>query len=144
MVTAKVYDKFNERLQAGDPLPQALTRYEITFRRAVKATLRDAAEPERLFWQYGEILLLKRPQNLPAWVSGWGGGWNYQRNETPLPAVLKHRIESSAELQALAALAIRADCQEWAQQLLARIFEKHLQGDGTVDTLTASARSSAA
>lgn len=132
MVTARVYDKQWERLQAGDPIPLPLTRYELTFRRAVKPTLRDAAEPERLFWQYGEKLLLKRPSDVPEWVSGWGGGWNYQRDETPLPAVLKARIESSAELQALAALAVRAGCEEWAQQLMARVFEKHLQGPGTL------------
>lgn len=133
MVTARVYDKQNERLDAGDPLPLPLTRYEITFRRAVKATLRDAAEPERLFWQYGEKLLLKRPSDVPEWVSGWGGGWNYQRDDTPLAAILKQRIESSADLQALAALAKRADCEEWAQELLARVFSRHMQGPGTLE-----------
>jgi hypothetical protein len=133
MVTGKVYDKQWERLQAGDPIPLPLTRYELTFRRAVKATLRDAAEPERLFWQYGEILLLKRPSHVPEWVSGWGGGWDYQRDETPLAAILKQRIESSADLQALAALAKRADCEEWAQQLLARVFSRHLQGPDTLE-----------
>jgi hypothetical protein len=133
MVTGKVYDKQWERLQAGDPLPMPLTRYELTFRRAVQATLRDAAEPDRLFWKYGETLLLKRPSDVPEWISGWGGGWHYQREETPLPAILKDRIESSSELQALAALAIRADCSEWAQQLLARTFEKHLQGPSTLE-----------
>lgn len=132
MVTARVYDKQWERLRAGDPIPLPLTRYEITFRKGIKATLRDAAEPERLFWQYGEILLLKRPSGVPEWSSGWGGGWSYQQEETPLAGVLKARIESSAELQALAALAVQANCEEWAQQLLARVFEKHLQGPGTL------------
>lgn len=132
MVTAKVYDKHWERLQAGDPIPLPLTRYEITFRRAVKATLRDAAEPGRLFWVYGPKLLLKRPSDVPEWVSGWGGGWNYKRDDTPLAAILKARIESSAELQAIAALAIRAGCEDWSQQLLARTFEGLLQGPGTL------------
>ncbi len=134
MVTAKVYDKQWERLQAGDPIPLPLTRYEITFRRAVKATLRDAAEPERLFWMYGHLLLLKRPSDIPEWVSGWGGGWSYQPDKTPLPAILKARIENSAELQALAALAIRSGCEEWARQLMAREFDKLLQGPGTLES----------
>lgn len=127
MVTARVYDKQLERAAKGDPLPMPLTRYEFTFRKAVGATLRDAAEPERLFWVYGERLLLKRPENVPDWVSGWGGGWTYTRDETPLPALLKQRIESSAELQALAALAQQADCTEWAETLLLRMFRKHTQ-----------------
>lgn len=132
MVTARVYDKQWERLQAGDPIPLPLTRYELTFRRAVKATLRDAAEPDRIFWHFSTPLLLKRPEGVPEWVSGWGGGWSYQRDKTPLAAVLKQRIESSAELQALAALSVQAGCEEWAQQLLARVFEKHLHHSGTL------------
>lgn len=132
MITAKVYDKQLERQSKGDWLPQPLTRYEITFRRAVGCTLRDAAEPERLFWQYAKPLLLKRPAGVPEWVSGWGGGWAYKRDDTPLAGILKQRIESSAELQALAALAVRADCQEWAAELLLRVFRGHTEESRTL------------
>lgn len=132
MVTARVYDKQLEREAKGDPLPMPLTRYEFTFRRAMQATLHDAAEPERIFWVYGERLLLKRPSHVPEWISGWGGGWTYKREDKPLPAVLKQRIESSADLRALAALAERADCIEWAEQLLLRAFRRHVEGTGTL------------
>lgn len=131
LVTARVYDKQLEREKAGDPIPQPLTRYEITFRSKLGATLRDAAEPERIFWHYSRPLLLKRPSGVPEWESGWGGGWTYQREETPLPGILKQRIESSAELQALAALAVKADCTEWAEKLLLRVFRAHMQGEGS-------------
>lgn len=144
MITARVYDKQWERLQAGDPIPAPLTRYELTFTRAVQPTLRDAAEPERLFWQYATPLLLKRPKDVPEWVSGWGGGWVYQRDATPLAAILKQRIESSAELHALAALAVRADCVEWAEQLLARMFAKHLEQASAQDGSARSLANSAA
>jgi hypothetical protein len=123
MITGKVYDKQLERANAGDPLPLPLTRYELTFRRGVKCTLRDAAEPEKLFWQYAHTLLLKRPQIIPEWVSGWGGDWSYKAETTPLPALLKHRIESSAEMQAILALADRANCMDFCAQLLAKLVE---------------------
>jgi hypothetical protein len=145
MVTGRVYDKRLQLLNVqGIQLPMPQTRYELTFRKAIQATLHDAATPERLFWQYATPLLLKRPVDVPEWVSGWGGGWHHQREETCLPALLKQRLESSSELQAIATLAVQAGCEDWAKQLLARIFEKHLKGDGTVDTLSAPASSSAA
>jgi hypothetical protein len=132
MVTGRVYDKRLQLLNVqGIQLPMPQTRYELTFRKAIQATLRDAAEPERLFWQYAAPLLLKRPDNVPEWVSGWGGGWHHKREEACLPALLKQRIESSAELQAIAELAIQAGCSDWATELLARIFEKHLEQSST-------------
>lgn len=127
LVTARVYDKQLEREKAGDPIPQPLTRYELTFRSKVQATLRDAALPERIFWQFAEPLLLKRPQSVPAWESGWGGGWHYEREETPLAAILKGRIESSAELAAIAKLAEQGHCMDYCVALVERILRRHAQ-----------------
>lgn len=138
MVTARVYDKQLEREKAGDPIPQPLTRYEITFRRTVGATLRDAALPDRIFWHFATPLLLKRPKSVPDWESGWGGGWHYERQETPLPAVLKARIESSAELQALAKLAEQANCTDYCVALVERALRRHGQALREADRLKAS------
>lgn len=138
MVTARVYDKQLERGKAGDPIPQPLTRYEITFRRTVGATLRDAAMPERIFWQFAEPLLLKRPKNVPAWESGWGGGWHFEREEKPLAAILKARIESSAELAALAKLAEEAHCMDYCTALVERILRRHAEQIRTGQRLQAS------
>ena len=131
-VTARVYDKQLELLERRGLEVPPMTRYELTLRKDIGVTLRDAAEPDRVFWHYASPVLLKRPEGVPEWVSGWGGGWSYKREDTPLAGILKQRIESSAELQALAALAVRAGCEEWAQQLLARVFSRHLQGPGTL------------
>lgn len=124
-ITAKVYDKQNEMLvKRGVEIPP-MTRYELTFKKDLGCTLRDAAEPERLFWQYASPALLKRPQNVPAWEKGWAGGWNYTRPEVALGGLLKSRIESSAELRAILALADRADCMEWCTQLLVKLVNEY-------------------
>lgn len=138
MVTARVYDKQLEREKRGDPIPQPLTRYEITFRRQVKATLRDAALPERIFWHFAGPLLLKRPTDVPAWESGWGGGWHFDREDKPLAGVLKARIESSSELAALAKLADEANCMDYCTALIERILRKHAEQHRTAKRLKAS------
>jgi hypothetical protein len=120
-ITAKVYDKQLQMLSKfGVELPPT-TRYELTFKKDVGMTLRDAAEPARLFWSHASPVLLKRPVSLPEWVSGWGGGWNYVKPEIALAGLLKSRIESSAELRSILALADRADCMEFCTQLLAKL-----------------------
>lgn len=134
-ITARVYDKQLERLNnAGEETPP-LTRYELTFRKAIGPTLRDAAEPERIFWQHAGPLLLKRPQGVPEWVSGWGGGWNYKPEEKPIGAILKSRIESSSDLAAIAALVSKAaqdgdDCLDWTLRQLERVFTARVEGSG--------------
>lgn len=124
-ITAKVYDKQNEMLvKRGVEIPP-MTRYELTFKKDLGCTLRDAAEPERLFWQYAAPALLKRPQGVPAWEKGWAGGWNYTRPEIALGGLLKARIQSSAELRSILALADRADCMEWCSQLLVKLVAEY-------------------
>lgn len=136
-ITARVYDKQLERLsKAGEEIPP-LTRYELTFRKAIGPTLRDAYEPERIFWHHAGPLLLKRPQGVPEWVSGWGGGWNYKPEEKPIGAILKGRIESSSDLAALAALVSKAaldgdDCLDWTLRQIERVFKRHVQQTGTL------------
>lgn len=124
-VTARVYDKSLQMLNVhGVTIPES-TRYELTFRKDIGPTLRDAAEPERLFWHYAAPVLLKRPQGVPEWSSGWGIGWHYQKPEIALAGLLKSRIEASSELKAILALADRADCMEWCSQLLAKLVSEY-------------------
>jgi len=124
-VTARVYDKQNEMLERRNVEIPPTTRYELTFKKDIGCTLRDAAEPAKLFWHYAAPTLLKRPQNVPAWEKGWGGGWNYQPPEVALAGLLKARIASSAELRAILALADRADCMEWCSQLLVKLVNEY-------------------
>lgn len=124
-ITARVYDKQLQMQNVhGVPIPPT-ARYELTFKKDVGATLRDAAEPDRIFWNYASPVLLKRPPNVPEWSSGWDVGWHYQKPEIALAGLLKSRIESSAELRSILALADRADCMEWCSQLLARLVGEY-------------------
>lgn len=124
-VTARVYDKQHQMMEKWSLEIPPTTRYELTFKKDIGATLRDAAEPERLFWHYASPVLLKRPESVPEWSSGWASGWHYEKPEVALAGVLKSRIESSAELQAILKLADRADCMDWCSQLLVRLVSEY-------------------
>jgi hypothetical protein len=137
-ITARVYDKSLQMLNVHGVVIPECTRYELTFKKDMGPTLRDAAEPERIFWHHATPLLLKRPQDVSSWQSGWGGGWNYQRPETPLAGVLKARIESSAELAALAELADRADCADYCIALIERVLRRNISNANAERALKAS------
>jgi hypothetical protein len=110
--TARVYDKAHEAYENRGELMPPTTRYEVTARGEKGRSgpsLRDAAEPERLFWHIASPALLKRPDGVPAWDSQWGGGWCYEKPEKLLPAeVLKRAVSDNAEIAALVLLADKA------------------------------------
>lgn len=104
--TARVYDKRQERLdRAGvDGPPRA--RYEVTVKQDYGATLRDAAEPERIFWHVASPALLDTPPGTPHWTADWSQGWRSDRRPELSPVdVLERRVAASAELDLLASLA---------------------------------------
>lgn len=105
--TARVYDKRQERLDKGYPDPcNPWTRYEVTVRKDFGATLRDVMEPERLFWHIAAPSLLDKPDGVPEWEEGWGGGWSADTRPELLPAeVLARRVGSSPELDLLRSIA---------------------------------------
>lgn len=106
-VTARVYDKTLEALEKRGELLPAITRYELTVRKAMGPTLRDAAEPERVFWHFASPALLQRPEGIAPWDPNWGLGWTYKAESAPAGGVLKSRVEHSAELLALYELSQR-------------------------------------
>lgn len=119
-VTARVYDKQCEAYEKrGEYLPPT-TRVELSFRKDHGCTLRDAIMPTSLYYQYASPVLVKRPQNVPDWVSHaepWVG--------SPPPVkldyeVFKRRLETSPELLRLAELA--AMHGESGEALLLRTF----------------------
>ena len=67
-VSARVYDKQAERVENGHADPGPLTRYEITARGAVDASLRDVFDPTSLFYHFADPELLPRPSSVPSWV----------------------------------------------------------------------------
>lgn len=98
-ITCRVYDKAQQIFDTtGDSVPPR-TRAELTVRKG--CTLRDAFEPERVFWHYMAPAIFQRPSHVPEWASGWAEGWTMERVEL-LPAQrLKALIERSPDLAAI-------------------------------------------
>jgi len=126
-VTARVYDKQNEILDRTGVESETRTRYELTFRKAMGVTLKDASMPASLFYQHSRAVGISPPSGVEQWVSHDLGGW------TPVPLVgdfsLAHfsrRVETSPELQHLAALARQFGPNGTAMVL--RAFELALSG----------------
>lgn len=127
MVTARVYDKQNEVLDKTGVESPVRTRYELTFRKAMGCTLKDASMPASLFYQHSQKLFLNAPGEVDAWQSHDLGGWE------PLPvgtsftmSQFTRRVETSPELQHLADLARRFGPNGHAMVL--RAFERALTG----------------
>lgn len=102
-ITCRVYDKAQQLLDTRSEVIPPRTRCELTVRKG--CTLRDAFQPERVFWHYMAPAILKRPSGVPEWSSGWAEGWKMERTEL-LPAQrLKGLIERSPDLAAIIELA---------------------------------------
>lgn len=100
-----VYDKQHERQSRKLPDTGPMTRYELRLRAQAGITLRDAAEPASVFWHYASPDFLQGPLDAPEWVP-FGTGYTLEPSEPLLPAQrLLRRIEASADLAALIALA---------------------------------------
>ena len=98
-VTARVYDKALQMLEKyGCQLPPT-ARVEITIREG--ATLRDAVEPAACFWHYAAPAILKAPEGVPMWNQNSELGWTAPLREFDAALVLRRRVESLAELDAL-------------------------------------------
>ena len=102
-ITCRVYDKAKQLLDTrGIEIPPR-TRAELTVRKG--CTLRDAYQPDRVFWHYMAPAILQRPSDVPEWSSGWAEGWKMERTNL-LPAQrLKGLIERSPDLAAIIELA---------------------------------------
>lgn len=105
----KVYDKSFERRANAGILMLPTTRYELTFMKDYKGggiSLRDAYEPERLFWDGMPEYLLPPPADVAPWSAADGVGWTAGPKVVRLPTeVLSRRIEDSAEIDVLLRLA---------------------------------------
>ena len=100
-----VYDKQHERAARKLPDSGPLTRYELRLRSGTGVTLRDASDPEAVFWHYASPDFLPLPDGAPAWAPD-GSGFDLPRVAPLLPYQrLLRRIEASTDLAALVALA---------------------------------------
>lgn len=119
-VAARVYDKQHQLWEVKGEEIGPLTRYEITVRAGMGPTLRDAAQPTRVFWHFAAPALLERPEGIEAWESGWGTGWEWSAPEQVPSQVLRRRVEVSAEIGRLIELsdAIGPYGREWLVKLI--------------------------
>ena len=104
--TARVYDKRLELAKKGFLVEDPLTRYEVTARKDYGATLRDAAEPDALFWHIASPALISRkPEGVPVWKPNDDlTGWQHTPRAYVPAEVLANRVEYCAELEALGLL----------------------------------------
>ncbi len=106
-VRATVYDKRQERLYRGFQDPGPLVRYELGFGRHFPCSLRDASQPERLFWAYAGRSLLPVPSNVGEWtaMSDDDLGFKVERRERDVFGMIDRIMENSADLAKLLELA---------------------------------------
>lgn len=125
-VRACIYDKRLERMKNGLCDVGPLTRYELRLKSQVGATLRDAYEPERLFWNFMAPDILPRPDSVGEWIPH-AGGFAIDWPEMPSPlARLQRRVETSDEVAALLRLA--DDVGPYGFQMLVAAIERRRGG----------------
>jgi hypothetical protein len=102
-ITCRVYDKAQQMLDTRQEEIPPRTRAELTIRKG--CTLRDAYQPDRVFWHYMAPAIVAQPSEAAEWSSGWAEGWTMEKIDI-LPAQrLKRLIERSPDLAAIIELA---------------------------------------
>jgi len=116
-----VYDKKNEQLdRRGVVIPSTL-RYELKLGRKSRVTLKDAYEPDAVFWHY-MARILPAPDGIPTWEAH-GTGLTLPARVTLLPAEsMRRQVESSEAVKLLLTLADQ--CGPYGFQTLVRYLEK--------------------
>lgn len=104
-VVLTVYDKRNEIWSRSGVDVGPRLRYEIRLTSKVGVTLRDAFEPAAVFYNFLAPGLLQRPDGLPEWKPGEDLGFVVDRVPGLPYRRLQRRVEGSAELARLVALA---------------------------------------
>jgi hypothetical protein len=127
-ITCRVYDKRKEVLdRTGEDPEQDWTRVEITVKGKsgdrTGPTLRDAVEPERLFWCYACPAIVKATESVSERVSGYTEGWSMEKVELLPAQVLKGRIEAFHTLDHMTRVADRMG-PEGRRWLKSRLAEK--------------------
>lgn len=128
-VTAKAYDKQHE-INCKNPkqnYPFPYTRYELTVRGDMSPSLRDVAEPDRIFWHYMSPAFLRLPSGLVVepWESGWGGSWKSDPVVSDPVRRLKGLVENSSVLDEMLRVADEISSKE-GRTYLARLLSNRL------------------
>lgn len=139
----KVYDKAFERRVQASILVTPTTRYELTFMKDYKGggiSLRDAYEPDRLFWDAMPSDLLSAPADVAPWSAADGIGWAAGSKVERLPAdILSRRLESSPELDVLAAIAdeMGPGGRVWLLRRIAKVLGVEVEGSLSLASVAA-------
>lgn len=102
---AVIYDKQLERVSKGCADPGPLTRYEMRIKGKIGPTLRDAWEPERIFYHVASPDILSAPEGVPAWTATDGGYYLPPRKEFLPAELMAMKLQTSPDVQRLLALA---------------------------------------
>jgi hypothetical protein len=130
-----VYDKQNERISRKLMDTGPLARFEARLGSRTGVTLRDASDPESVFWHYASPDYLSRPEGIAEWVPA-GTGFELARVEPLLPYQrLLRRIEASVELLALVAAA--ESCGPAGVEFLVSRIRRMAGGAGVSPAVTA-------
>ena len=124
--TARVYDKSLEALEKRGQVMPTTTRFEVTARKDSGATLRDAGLPEAIFWHIAAPALLKRPEGIPVWSPNTDAAWAAPARVFDPAETLRRRVEGSAELDAL--LAVADAMGGSGRSYLLHLLSKRVQG----------------
>ena len=105
-VSARIYDKRNERIDRGFDDPGPVTRYELTVSGKLRPSLRDVFEPAPVFWNFMADILPK-PHHSSPWVPA---GDDLRLDPLPIrdpEEVLAAKVADSPEVEHLLDLARR-------------------------------------
>lgn len=122
-ISAKVYDKQEERLRRGCADPGPIVRVELSLGGDLGLTLGDVLDPSGPYFKYASKTLVERPQGLREWV-GQGEGYachlSAPREYSPLDH-LQRLLEQSHDIRMLVRFAVEAH-KTHAGAVLARLL----------------------
>lgn len=126
-IWAKVYDKQQERIDAGHEDPGSMLRVEMAFQTDVGATLKDIQNPHDLFYQYAGKSLVKKPKGFKGWVS-YALPFKIERKELDLTTWQRiwGIVENSTDIGRILDLA-EADYGADAEQEIMKIIRKRMR-----------------
>lgn len=125
-VWAKVYDKRQERIDRGYPDPGPTVRLEVAVQSDVGATLRDAADPCGLFYNFASPDLLPLPADAPPWQSHAVGYFSKPLTPPTTGERLARLVEFSPDVARLVSL-----CRELGPggfDLLTALLRRRVEG----------------
>lgn len=97
-VSQRTYDKQHERWENAKEATGPWTRYELTVRKDVGATLRDAVDSDPIFWHHMSPAIVAPDCSVPAWESNRAYEWSMDRKSSMTDYErLQRRLQVSAE-----------------------------------------------